>query len=662
MWDRWPDAHLEQLFAAHHRRLRQIAASWRDGRSKFSAMPSPFAILCREILRHGPTDFVSGKALPCEPHVARTDAHGCLPAVSLAYRTACSLGMLMHFSVSSNHSHPLINERRPSNRVSSYPNPLQVALLVASYLVKNLLTARIPDRIRTAANAERFAREALTFRILDPSMECGELLLAVIMAVVAKVLDKHDWQSAAARVLVDAMVRRLCADCLWGMDVEANSLAGTATSIGLLGQCLGIPALTLRHASVGNAVDAYLEGTLGRFDAVVNNPPWGEVSYSLPSNGRRLTSLEHHPDSYVAFLELAVGSLGPGGWFGLVVPSQFVAARNAIRARALLVESGRLDRVVLLPRAAFAHATVRGALLLGRLEAGAPLGPRARSTRIDVFSRVPRLGARGSISTFSVPRKKLQENGRMSWLNLLADNRRSLPVEETVRLDQVANIMTGIRLYRSGCCVTPRIGPPRSPTPGRGKRPPAELVPIVRGRDVQPYRVSEPTWAFPLRDTLLAEARRHTLLRFGRRVYVRELCRRDGTVFASPSPRGTVPLHGVLMIVPHAIGLAALVALLNSVFAARLVSTHCASLLKVDFQRVTAAELECFPVHIGMVPARFRKRLGLAEPSRTVARLSDRLVSLVGPWVRRTARQPSRDQLDLADRIVDQLYGIGGCR
>jgi hypothetical protein len=248
----------------------------------------------------------------------------------------------------------------------------------------------------------------------------------------------------------------------------------------------------------------------------------------------------------------------------------------------------------------------------------------------------------------------------MSWLNLLVSPRRRLPARETVRLDQVASIMTGIRLYRSGCDLTPHEVQPPTKRAARGPGRAHDLVPIVRGRDIKPYRVSHPEMAISLLDTLLAEARRHTALRFQTRVYVRELCRRDGAVFASPSPRGTVPLHGVLTIVPCAIGPAALAALLNSVFAARLVSAQCASFLKVDFQRVTAADLEGFPVHVALVPPRFRKRLGLVEPSGRAARLSGRIAALAGLIVRSSARPPGRDQLDSIDGLIDRLYGTGG--
>jgi N-6 DNA Methylase len=661
MWKRWPDDELERCFASHRRRLDEIAAALARGRTRSDDCPSPFMALCQELLAQHPEPIAGEnqhegalRSTPTRPPLGES--------VAFAYRMACSLGMLMHYSFCDHDVSVMINRRRPSNGASSYPNSPLVALLAAEYLIDRLLTEPIPQRIAGPGEARGYARSALGFRILDPSMECGELLLATIIAVVARILESHEWQSPPAKWLVEAMVRRLCRSCLYGIDLDPKSLSGTAVGLRILGRLLGIPDLRLTHGITGDSIVAFLRGDIGQFDAVINNPPWGDAPPRRDDVRAGLRCLEHHPDSYMAFLELAINSLRPGGVFGLIVPSQVIASRNAAGAREILAQRTRLERVVVLPRAAFAHATVRGAILLGQAMPGADQRPSNKKTRIQVFAPVRRLGQRASISTTVLPQSRLRMVGRTSWLSLIREEPTTLPADQSIRLSRLATVTTGIRLYRSGCSDFLQAAGSLSAAVERREAAFGPSTSVVRGRDIRPYEVAESQLKWSLADPPLPEVLRHTRLSNRKRVYVRELCRRDGRIYASTAPRDTLPLHGVLTVVPFAITLEPLIALLNSSLAARLVRARCASFLKVDFQRITASELESFPVHLALVPPRIRIGLGLWEPDIAALHVANLVVSLAGRLARLRGVRDGHPDLPRIDRLIDQLYGLEGCQ
>ena len=488
----------------------------------------------------------------------------------------------------------------------------------------------------------------MTFRVLDPSMECGELLVALLIGIVDRVLKTHEWSSPSARLLVDAMVRRACAQCLWGLDIDPNTVHGVDASVTLVGRCLGIRGLKIRHAAIGDAIDLLLTAGMGKFDGVINNPPWQKGSPAAHAWWDRLVSIEHYSDYYVAFLELALGSLRPGGAFSLVVPSQVVAARNAAGARECLANRCDLARIVLLPRASFAHASVRGALLLGRISHERATGVAGGiTTRVDIFPQVSRLGEQAPISTLFVSGARLAEAARDSWLGAFAPLGLWAATDQVVRLDGIAALLTGIRQGRAG----------RSPVPIRpGQLLPGPTAGFVRGRHVHTHQVLPSDEVLPLAGSTSAEIARHVAFRFRQRVFVREVCHRTGPVCSAVALRGSVPCHGVLTVVPHGINHRLLAAVLNSSLAWRFVSSRCASFLKVDFQRITAAELGCFPIHAALITAPARAQLGFEEPRRRERLLAERLADLTRRLGRARGRGPRPSELRAVDLLVDQLY------
>jgi restriction endonuclease TaqI-like protein/N-6 DNA methylase len=538
---------------------------------------------------------------------------------------ASVLGMLMHFSLGKPEAKLLINHRRPTRAFSTYPNSPAVARLMADSTVSYLLKQPIPSVCQRYTEAERYAERALTFRVLDPSMESGQLLLEIALAVIRRVSRKHSVSSKSARYLNRAVLEKLCRDCLWGID--RNELAATAvrTMFVLLGAEFGVQQLSPVHLMTADALEYFNQARMSDFDGIINNPPWGEVM--TPSEKERLrgrfSTLRHQSDSYVAFSELAIRSIRPEGIFALILPSHAVAAHNTARLRELLVRKTELDQMILLPRSAFADATVRGIVLLGRAR------PAVRNPhfRVITYPIVKSFDAIGPPRSFTVRSNLLQSAGAGSWWPLLNRSGSEKPPGRTVALHQIADVVSGVCVYRLGDGIPPQTAKVLEKRPFTFSRPDPSTTPALRGRDVHEFSVDDPQ-QFIKFGKWLAWVGNHNSLRRSERIFVRELCRRDGKLSAAVAKDGFIPLRGVLTVVPRLINVYALVGVLNSAVAADYVSKHTASFSKVDFQKIIVSELRHMPIPIAAINPRHRSRLGLPASTERELSLHRRLIAL----------------------------------
>lgn len=574
---------------------------------------------------------------------------------------ASLLGMLMHLSADDVGGGPLSNTRRPKKLFSTYPNSPALARFVGDIAAARLLKHPVPARCPGPAAAERYAERALNFRVLDPSMESGQLLLEVAAACVRRVAERHAPGSGEARRLTRAVLAKLYRDCLWGLDRNALAVEATRTVLSLLCAELGADGcLPPARLSCADALAASRRDALPPFDCVVNNPPWGEALG--PEERSRLResfpTVDRHGDTYVAFSEQALKCLRPGGSFVLVLPSQVVGASNAARLREFLVGAAALDQLVLLPRAVFAEATVRAVVIAGRRQAAPPSG----GCRVTLYPPVKRLDAAQPALSATVTSPALREAGAdaLSQLVRSAGGPRRLGAG-CVRLGQVASVTCGVRAYGVGRGV-----PPQTAEVVRNKSftyasPVAGTVPAVRGRDVCDFRVGEPRLFIKFGE-FLAWTGQHESLRRRTRVFLRELCRRDGKMTAAVARDGCVPLHGVLLIVPEFVDAHVMAAILNSAAAAEYVRHYTASFTKVDFQKITLGELRRLPVPPAAVGGGHRAGLGLAPETGREAAMRERLTALTRELSETAPANEKEHQAAWreADEIVMEMYELCG--
>ncbi len=629
---RWPDANLSKLF----RELLTVYNRLYETYLKQSGEPAlaiveGYETICRWIEKllinssesndrdespHAP-EYIEAKFIISEFKTSR--------GLDSLQSVASLLGMLMHFTTGNRKARLLVNRRRPRKAFSTYPNSPAVARLVGDKIIAYLLKDPVPRICNSFGDAERYAERALKFRLLDPSMESGQLLLEVALATVRKVHCTHSHASKEAQRLARALLEKLCRDCLWGID--RNGLAAGTVNLlfSMMGAEFKAPQLTPAHLLTADTLEYFNRGQLPAFDAVVNNPPWGE---SLkPAERKQLrgqfSSLKHRSDTYVAFAEIAIRSLNPDGAFVLILPSQVVAAQNTSRLREMFVKETVIDQIVLLPRSAFAEATVRGLILLGRAHTTAASG----ECRVTRYPLVKSFSDIGPASCFTIASDELRQFGEKSWWPLLSEKEAVKFRAQTLPLERLAVVASGVHLYRRGEGVPPQ-------TADTVKRRPFTLtasvrgtVPAIQGRDVHEFQVGNPR-QFIKFGKWLAQTSNHETLRRSTRVFVRELCRRDGKMTAAIAVDGFIPLHGVLTVVPKMINPHVLVAILNSKVAAEYVRKHTASFSKVDFQKITVGELRQMPIPIAAINPKYRATLGLEPPSKRGGLLRRKVATL----------------------------------
>jgi len=572
-------------------------------------------------------------------------------------RLASLLAGLMHFVVDDRDRGQLVNRRRPRKPFSTYPSSPALAELLGDGILSYLETEPVPACCRTLRDAHQFVERALNFHMLDPSMESGQLLLGAAFAAVRRIHRRHPPGSRGALLLVSALLERLCADCLWGIDRNELAADTVRTLFSLLGTEFGLAALELPHLRTADAL-ADLGGLGERsFDGVINNPPWGEslAPEERERVRRAFPTVHHHLDTYVAFMELTLDCLKPGGAFAVVLPTQMLGARNSGRLRAALLERASLDRLLLLPRAPFARAAVRGIVIVGRA------GPQTATTsiRLSTYPLVKRLTDAGQPSSFTISRRSLANRGTASWWPVIAATGSGLG-SRTVPLGRVAEVFLGVQVYQRG-----RGSPPQSEDVVR-RRPFSfaskmkGAIPAVRGREVKRFAIGPPA-CFIQFGRWLARTGSQDELRGSVRIFLRELCRRDGRLTAAIAEDGYIPLHGVLTVLPQAIDARLLAAILNSESAATYVRGHAASFSKVDFQRITVQELRAMPIPIAAVRPSCRAALGLSEATASERSRCRTVLAAVAKWC---ASPPSTTYeaervLDRLDHVVRALFQIG---
>ncbi|MEN3368110.1 MAG: hypothetical protein V7609_253 [Verrucomicrobiota bacterium] len=567
---------------------------------------------------------------------------------------ACAslFGMLMHFSLSKGASQRLVNCRRPKQPNSSYPNSPALARLLASRILNQLFTRPIPRNKVSIQAAYRYAERALTFRIIDPSMESGQLLLEVAREVVDRVNRVHASSTKSAAYLTRALLERLYSHCLWGIDRNPEAIEAVQLVFVLFSRSCAIGEMWPSNLLTADALTVSQERIGGSFDGVINNPPWGDP---LRVSERRILrdrfqTLERQTDTYIAFAELALRWLRPGGVFALVLPSQMLATQSTSKLRDLFSRAAVVEEIIVLPRSAFAQATVRGVVIAGR-----HLPTRAsRKCKITIYPIVKDLGTVGPVRTCNVAAKHIRSAGGKAWWPLVAGAQSFPAAGSCLSLSRLSRVLSGIKVYARG------EGHPRQTAvivrerrfDLRAGDPKAQAA--ISGRDIQDFRLGRPGRHIKL-GKWLAHQGEHALLRGSTRIFVRELCRRDGKLTAAVAQNGIVPLHGVLTLVPERIDPHILTAILNSSSAADYVRHATASFSKVDFQKITVVELQQMPIPLAGIDPEHRYALGLPPATATEILFQQRLIEIVKALSReRTTGNP--EAVAEFEAIVQEMY------
>jgi hypothetical protein len=493
---------------------------------------------------------------------------------------ASLLAILAHLA---EHGGVLLNSRRTRRSIPTYPTHPEV--------VRSLVRAAL----RPLDSLATKRRSGSTLRILDPTIEGGQLLLGVACHFIDRAVGASSPGTKTSSTRSDLAGLQLI-----GFDQSPTAIVAARTAFQILEGRLGI---SLAGNVVLRQADAltWLLRTRTKYDVVVNNPPWGE-----PVRGAAAEILSHWKvsksslrDSAAAFVFAALRRLEEHGRYGFTLPSQLLTGQRGRELRALLSHETSLETIEWLPHSAFQPATVGAVSVSGTMLSR----PEARLQKVEV---------RRPESTISrVPQAVLRDRVQGGWNMVAISHSASEPHD--LRLVDVADAYRGVELYGVG-----RGRPPQTPRMKLERafdsttRVPG-FVPVVRGRDVRPFSVGKPSLFIDWGPWLARSGR----LAPGTdmRVYVRELCRRDGLLTAGVAQNGLLALHGVLTIICRNIDPYVLAAWLTSPFLATLTRATCAAFAKKDFQRITLAELKAIPIPAAMVgtncPASTHRQLSL---------------------------------------------------
>jgi predicted RNA methylase len=657
---RWPDATLSRHFQTLLQIYEEILSKRPNGSLRSdNLLGDAYRELCAAFQQSAARRVVNDRPFRDWPQLQQKRISALVEDLQRLYgadwlqAVASMFAMLMHFSLPAQPtSRLLVNRRRPKQSNSSYPNSPALARMLAERVVSHLLKLPIPSGRISAQAAERYAEKVLAFRVVDPSMESGQLLLEMARAVIRRVRRKKSLATKSAAHLQRALLEKLCSDCLWGVDRNPQAIDAVRLAFSLFSRDCGVGELWPANVFTADSLQLTQDRIPLDFDAVINNPPWGD---RLRATERRLlrtrfTTIECHADTYVAFGELALKWLRPGGIFALVLPSQMLATQNTARLRQLIAHETELDEIVLLPRSAFVQATVRAVAIIGRRRPA----PASVRCRVITYPIIKSLRVAGPIRAAGLCSQHVRQTAGRSWWPLVAGIRAPQQSDSCLPLFKLARVISGVKVYARG------EGKPRQTAAvikerrldRRATDPDAQ--PAIRGRNVRDFQIERPTRYIKLGPCLAHEGE-HRLLLGSTRIFIRELCRRDGKLTAAITRDGTVPLHGVLTIVPERVGAKVLSAILNSQSMAHYVRGGTASFSKVDFQKITIAELQQMPIPVAAINPKQRAPLSLPPATRKEVSLQRQLVKIVKNLSQKKSTQ-DRKAFALFESIVQRMY------
>jgi TaqI-like C-terminal specificity domain len=475
--------------------------------------------------------------------------------------------MLMHLTVTrrSAAQPQIANERRTRTPYGTYPTSPAIASAMARYILAHL----------TWRGGSRRA-----LRILDPTLEGGPTLLELGFQIRSKQSGRRG--SVPGVVLVG---------------VDQNPLSASLVST-LLHSWQGrdgekFPRIDLRTA------DAFETLESGEpLSAISNNPPWGALTDG--ATNARVTPFGPYVgyrDPYIALVSTGLKRLRPGAPFAYVLPFQILTAPSASGLREELLSKSSLDHVVLLPRNAFPRATIKSVLLLGRR-----WGPRLRRGALQVvkYPMTRELSDRSLPAVSTTPQRELLDVRGAPWLAIARSGLPVIPHRLTCLLGSVAEVSAGLRPYGKGRGEPKQTARTLRERPFTFSIPTAGTTPVLRSGDIRRYSTTA-SKEYTRIGRWLAYTGEHVKSCRLKRVFVREICGRDGSLVAAVAPLGVLARHGVFDVRPTRLSPHIICALLNSTWVAKYVASSCAGFHKESFGRVTAKDLRRIPIPMALL-------------------------------------------------------------
>lgn len=409
-------------------------------------------------------------------------------------------------------------EEKPEVRKAGgvYYTPRYITDYIVEQTIGRLLEGKTP-------------REVEKLRFLDPACGSGSFLIRAYERVMEHYLRyftanpekrrKDDcFVDAAGNVrLTTALKRRILENNIYGVDIDAQAVEVTQLSLylkmlegenrdtlrqqtelfrgepllppldknikcfnSLIGSDFSLDPAELIRVNAGDW-DMQFEAIMkaGGFDAVVGNPPWLMAGYYHPTEVDYLkenyASATGKFDLYYCFIEKGLKFVRQTGGFGLIVPNKFLHTKAAASLRKMLKTTDRFAEILDFGDAQlFAGATNYSAIVLAR--------PGSHST--VTYKKVT--SGLETIEEAKIARAELPDADSWSFSERKLGNLFGKLERNSVVLEKIT-----LR-FGTGC----QTGSDKILTVQRSERGDLEksiLKPIIRGRDVRRYSLSEET-------------------------------------------------------------------------------------------------------------------------------------------------------------------------
>jgi adenine-specific DNA-methyltransferase len=189
----------------------------------------------------------------------------------------------------------------------------------------------------------------------------------------------------------------------------------------------------------------------GGFDAVVGNPPYGAVLSEDETKYLRnqFQSAEYQIDTYPIFAERSHSLLKQGAYFGVIIPSAWVASEYNIKFRQFLCASLQPINIVIAPKDVFEDATVETVVMTCRKGMKS-----AGEVEIERWDITPRKNYLLSFSRITNDRANIFPIYREPQVDKLI----AKIAGANGRFGQVSEAVWGIKVYQKGKGKPPQKG------------------------------------------------------------------------------------------------------------------------------------------------------------------------------------------------------------
>lgn len=499
-----------------------------------------------------------------------------------------SLAMLMHCNPLNYGSARPLNHRRPRYVHSTYPNNPGLCRLLSEYVLNSRIQKPFPSTCSNLKAARKCVEKLLDFRIYDPSMESGQLLLGIAECWIKKVIEHFPNNKKAVNLLIRAGMEKLCGDVLHGAD--RNSLAPIAVKCAfhILSIIHNLPPCSPRNLHVQDSLKVK---DANRYDAIINNPPWGEkLSHKykeyLKNNFAFINSC---PDTYLAFVEKSLSKLLPGGTFAFVLPASLISTSKASRLRSYFADKASIDFLSLMPKQIFYDASIRSIVLAGRKTNSNECG----NFRLLMNSQISGYDSMHKFNIRSKKRVELSGNDKNNWCHTILGGINSLPTRDICPLRDLAEIKSGF----PGSAINllyDEIGHTSEECEEVFRNIyPFSFVPALLGRNISHMRLNQINYHVNLRDF---DNTTGSYLSRSRRVLVRRHVNVCGKLSVAPIGFSAVTIKGAITVIPHRIHYKLLASILSSGLIADWIRHETGTLINPSFHSVSINDLGRIPI------------------------------------------------------------------